>query len=405
MFFLLIPGSLLGLSLLLAYTGMSFPVAAMPAYVHGMFQLNGFFMVLIWGFLAHGFPGMLGGSHSHTRHIHRPLLAMAILLGLVWLHGWLSAPVGILWLLLAAGFCCSLWVTWLLAKVVPGANRRWTQHPLPFLVVPLLLSPVYWLLLGAAASGVIRPVVASDFMLFGIVLPIILTMAYRMLSPMAGTVFPDTRYFVVAAFLWTIGVGLWLSSLVWGTQAIVSSVFLLAGAVGFTISLGIFAPRRQEGRKAQPQQIDQALLLYIRVAFGFLVLGQGLHLLTSLGILPGIQHYWLDVTRHFIVVGFGFVVVAGITQRVFPTFLRGRRSSPLWMLVNLVLVVVGLLLRLGEPFLPAAPALVRVSAAMLYAGIFGYAVHLLRGALLPSVTALHPIERIRKATPPPESTP
>jgi len=67
---------------------------------------------------------------------------------------------------------------------------------------------------------------------------------------------------------------------------------------------------------------------------------------------PEARFYVADLARHYLGIGFCLIVVAGITQKLFPVFLRGKPSSAAWMQANLFLLVIGLGLRSTELFLP-----------------------------------------------------
>ena len=71
---LLGPGSLMGLSMLLAHAGAGgFLPGALPR-VHALLQCVGFFLVLIWGFLVHGLPGMLAADPQRTARMRIPMV-------------------------------------------------------------------------------------------------------------------------------------------------------------------------------------------------------------------------------------------------------------------------------------------------------------------------------------------
>lgn len=365
---LVVPGSLHGLQLLLAHAGHVSRVPMVPPNLHAALQLGGFFMVLIWGFLTHALPGMLAASDEEVRLIRVPMVLLAGVLVLLWLAHMVESPraIQVLW---TAGLVVTGAGTALLMRIVARAQRSWRTRPFPLLVVPLALFPVAWLWMWLRSS---------DVMLLGVVVPIILAMAFRMFAPMMGLHLPRPRAFDVATVAWAAALVLRVCML-----AVASAACMLVAAVAFALSLRVFERPRPLGN-ARGIDAHRALHAYVAASFAFLVVAPVLELGAHTRVLPGQPFYWLDVARHCVAIGFALLVVMGITQRVLPNMVRGRAPSLPWMWLNLFLVVTGLLLRMSEPLLPSTRAVVAAGGVMLYSGVVSFALHLFRGLALPA---------------------
>lgn len=383
---LIFPGSIQGVLLLLTHAGAAHGLPLVPPQTHAMLQLCGFFMVLIWGFLTHALPGMLGASDLLTHHIRIPVLLLALDVAALWLVQLMGGELLLVHTVYAAGFLVVTGGTALLLLAVARALRSWRARPFPFLIIPLALFPVTWALLWMRAGGVDLPFLPSELLLNGVVVPVILTMSYRMFAPMMGLQLPHPRVFDAAALAWSVGVVMRMASSLHPALPWVSSVFTLVAAAAFVSSLRVFDRSRHDdgSRGAGPHRAVHA---YVVAGSIFLVASPLVELCAASGILGGLGFYWGDVARHFIGVGFALLVVMGITQRVLPNMVRGRAPSLPWMWLNLAIVVSGLGLRLGEPFLPGMSSVVMASAGLLYLGVLSFGAHLFRGLVLPSRTA------------------
>lgn len=369
------PGSLAGFTLLLAYAGHPLPIPPVPAAMHARLQLLGFFLMLIWGFLVHGLPGMLGADPKKTRHVRWWMLLLAAGLALQWAAvflGWGggSETAG----RIVTGVAVLGGSTVLVLAALQGTHD-WKEMPFPILVVSLAVPPVA---LGLYEGG--AGAAASWVLVRGAVVPILVAMGFRLFSAMARLPYPRERAFAIAAAAWMLATLAGALPLP-GAEAPVALVSLGA-AMGFVYSLGVWEPRRRIAIDRGQPAADFSVVAHIRIAFGFAVAGLGLNAAVELGLLDEGAYYWNDVARHALTIGFALLIVMGFTQRIFPTFLRGKQASAAWMNVNLVLVTLGVLLRAGEAFLPAASRMVSVSAYLTYAGIASYAAHMLRGMLV-----------------------
>ncbi|MEW5850303.1 MAG: NnrS family protein [Myxococcota bacterium] len=393
--FLAGPGSLEGLSLLLVHA-QGTPLAPLVSpQLHAVLQLGGFFMLVIWGFLTHALPGMLMADSRRTEAIRGPIVAFAVALMALWVGEAAHASTGILNVLWGAGMAANLWGTWILLGAVRTARRSWRERPHPLLVIPLVLFPVAWALLWAGGVGFDVGNAGVELMLLGVVAPIILAMSYRMFSAMMGMQLPRPRWFDAGMLLWSVAViarvaGAWFPLL----RVFSVGVLVVAGVL-IAVALRIFERERvvMLDREARGQR--QVMQVHAMVACALLVVSAVVQLLGATGVLPGNPFYWQDAGRHLFAIGFCLILVMGIMQRVFPNFLRGRASSVPWMYANLGLVGAGLCLRLTEPFLPETALVVRVAAWLLYLGVLGFSIHMLRGMFLPALEAPQMVVGIR----------
>ena len=138
--FLAGPGSLQGLSLLLTHTGASPPVPPGAPQTHALLQTLGFFLILIWGFLVNGLPGMMGANVLRTRWIRIPMLITAAGLWLAWgapawagHDTWQNAG----WIALFLG---TLSGSWVLIAAATRTKGRWLKRP-SFMLIPSLAIP------------------------------------------------------------------------------------------------------------------------------------------------------------------------------------------------------------------------------------------------------------------------
>jgi hypothetical protein len=395
LFFLLGPGSVEGLALLLVQAGFTGLLPNVGGQLHGVLQLGGVFTLLIWGFLAHGFPGMLGVPHERTHRITGPITAFSVLLLGIWwgtVRGWPAGWIQVLW---GGGFLAVLAGSSIFLSALRHATRSWLERPVLIVIVGLVLMPVAWFLVWLGAVGYVPYHAGVRLFVYGCILPIILAMGCRMFAPMLGLQEPRPRLFDVACTIWYAGAVITVVSTggAWGG---LGNGLLLMGAVVFTVSLRIFEVRRRKGRERYLDPVDTAYLAYVRAAFAFLLLGEGIKTVSALWSgMPGLSFFWLNLGFHYVTLGFGLLIVMGVTQRIFPVFMRGIRSSAPWMWMNLALLVAGLLLRLGHPFLPAGASWVQWSGVLTYMGIVGFGLHLLRGTLFASKEMPRGMERIR----------
>lgn len=373
---LALPGSLAGFALLLSYAGHPLAVVPLvPATLHAQLQLLGFFLMLIWGFLVHGLPGMLGADPQKTRVVTGWMLALAAGLGLQWaaaFFGW-GGGAGLAGMLVTAAAVLGGSAVLVLAAL--RGTHDWKELPFPILVVALAVPPVALALYQWGSTGA-----GSWLLVRGSIVPIVVAMGFRLFSAMVRLPYPRERAFTAAILAWTVATLLGAIPLP-GTEIPVA-LLSLGAVAGLIYSLGIWEPRRRIAIDRGQPAADFSVVAHVRISFAFWLLGMTVNAALALGLLDAAAYYWNDVARHAMTVGFALLLVMGFTQRIFPTFLRGKQASAGWMNVNLVLVTLGVLLRTGEAFLPAAANVVSVSAALTYAGILSYAAHLLRGMLV-----------------------
>lgn len=381
--FLAGPGSLQGLSLLLALTGSTPWVAAGAPQIHALLQTIGFFFLLIWGFLVHGLPGMMGANVLRTGWIRIPMLVTTAGLWMVW-----GAPAGpgqdtwhnAGWIALFLG---TLSGSWVLIAAALQTKGRWLKRPSFMLILPLAVPPLgvlaAWLRPGWLQRG------GAEIILTLGVIPVILVMNYRMLPAMLGLQHPHERAFDTGMVLWVIGWGVKIAFVLSPAMALFTDVIVFLASLTLVIALRVAERSRDVFAGHAHPAVDRSLALSLRAGYVFFMLAGLLPLLTG-AFTPAARFYVADLARHYLGIGFCLIVVAGITQKLFPVFLRGKPSSAAWMQANFFLLVAGLGLRSAELFLPRTADWVAAGGYCLAAGAMSYALHMLRGMLVPNRT-------------------
>jgi hypothetical protein len=366
------PGSLAGLSMLLAHAGYGGFLPPVSPRVHAMLQCVGYFVVLIWGFLVHGLPGMLSADSRRTVRMRLPIVATGLSAAAVYGSEAFGAGRAAAWLALAVSTAAG---SYIMLDAALRAKLSWIERPFPMLVFPLAMPPFAVAFAYGRPQGTPAAGDGSDYLLFGCIVPVIIAMGYRMFPSMVGLKFPRERAFDASALLWFAGVLLRVVA----PESPWSNVILLMAALGFADSQRVFAPRRTAS--ALPP-VDAAMLAYVRTGYALLVLAPLVATLAAAGLLGGVGYYWADAARHLVSIGFALLVVMGITQRVLPIYLRGRRASPGVMWLVWGLVTAGVLLRLAEGYLPGTGAATAAAGGLLYAGVVVYVLHVLRGMVV-----------------------
>lgn len=377
-FFIVAPGSLFGASMLWVLGGGTTVVPLVPSSTHALLQLAGGFMTLIWGFLAFGVPHLLGLDALRARRVlgGMILVATALVVDVV------ALLAGQMLLDTIARF---VGVAGALAGTIAFARARARHAPLqthptlrampvPFLAGALALYPLAWLGYALEPFGSVPTGAAGDAMLFLCVVPVVLSMGWKMFSAMLQLDAGNPARLAVALSSWLIGGGFvvlarWLPSL-----AAYAAPFLLVGALGWLVSL--HGLRRRRGGLALMATAGPELRVHVVIGAAALVLSP---ILWMTGALTE-RFAFYDLARHTLALGFVLVITTGVTLRALPRFCRGRPSSPRFALVGLGVLMTGLLLRGGRVLDDAfGPELVRASAALTLAAVVLWGAHLVRG--------------------------
>jgi hypothetical protein len=393
LFFLLGPGTFHGFLHLLAYAGYDSNLVQVKSSVHALLQLIGFFYLVIWGFL----------TNSHAKgHAKRPWLRdlripMALTAGgllLVWLQaGWSMGHVHAGYALLTLGVFGG---TALSVLATFRTKPTWRARPFPLLLAGLWVPPFAAILAWADALGANLGKLSGDLLLFGGIVPIILAMGYRMFASLTGFRHPHDRIFDLASVIWLAGVALRSSHIVGLAGPLwLPSAMLMLAALLFVISLRAFEPIRPNPIPREPELADHAVTWHVRAGLGFLLAATLLDLTGEVSIWTS-PYFVTDAARHLLAIGFALLTVMGLTQRMYPTLLRGKRSSGPWMVVNGSLVGSGLLLRTSIVFLPESGPFVAAGGVLLVTGILGFGLQLLRAMLIAAPSVLAPLQPIRK---------
>jgi uncharacterized protein involved in response to NO len=152
-----------------------------------------------------------------------------------------------------------------------------------------------------------------------------------------------TRYRLLAVALATIGLGVLLSVLGWGSWA--TGLFVL-GAVLAATALRLFEPTLHAPKT---RGVHPSFPFFVRTAYGWLIVAAGLGVAAALWDVSG--GIW-GASRHAFTVGFVAVMVFAVGQRVLPAFVGAHRLwSPDLMFAGLVLLTTGCALRVTSEVL------------------------------------------------------
>ncbi len=373
--FLAGPGSFEGAQLLAARAGVA-PLAPMlPASTHAVLQLVGGFLTLIFAFLAHGVPHLLGLDLGRSARARWAIRAIGALL-LVDVAGELAASCAVVLcsraLLVAAAVA---YLALLAAARLPRHHDLW-RAPAPILLVALACVPIGLALWTWEATGGPSGL-ASDLLLFGAVVPVILSMGFQMFASLLQLDEPSDTVFFVALVAWLGGAALRVLARAVPAAGGLHAPLFVVGAVTWIVALrGL---RKRRGGPVLRTRPSPDLVASVLVAASALIIGGTLGAWPRLGGPPLAD----DLARHVIALGFVLVVTMAVTLRVLPQFCRGRPSSVVLGLATLGAIVIALLLRAGE-LLEHAQTAVALSALVSWVAVIVWALHLGRGLLPPA---------------------
>ncbi len=338
LFFLAGPGSLEGAQLLAARAGVAPLVPLVPASTHAMLQLLGGFLTLIFAFLAHAETHVLGLERARSVRARWPirglgaLLALDVVGELAQAHALVVAARA----LVVVDVLALLALLWA-ARMARPVNR-W-RAPVPILLCALACAPLgaalwCWEALGGPLG------LASDLLLYGAVVPVILSMAFLMFGSLLQLPAPKDAVFIVALVAWLGGAALRVLARVAPVAVGLHAPFLCVGALLWLVAMRGLRRRRDRPELVAPLELRASASV---AALG-LMAGAGLGAWPRLGGPPLAD----DLGRHLIAMGFALVVTMAVTLRVLPRICRGRTTSGAPTLVALAAVVAALGLRAGE---------------------------------------------------------
>ncbi len=376
--FLAGPGSFEGAQLLAARAGVAPVLPLVPASTHAFLQLLGGFLTLIFAFLAHGTPHLFGLDLERTARARWAIRGVGLLLALELVGELTELRALVLGARALLVVDTAAFLLLLRAARLPRPHDHW-RAPVPILVLALCLVPCgaalwVWEALGGPSG------LGADLLLYGVVVPIILSMAFQMFGSLLQLPAPSDATFFVALVAWLGGAALRVLGRALPEAAGLHAPLLVVGAVLWLVAMRGLRRRRDGPVLATPPSPDLATSAVVAVLA--LVVGG------ALGAWPRLVGPPLadDLARHVIALGFALVVTMAVTLRVLPRFCRGRPSSVALALLTLGAVVGALGLRAGEVVDGGAHALA-ASALISWLAVLLWAAHLGRG-LLPSRSGL-----------------
>jgi uncharacterized protein involved in response to NO len=319
-----------GLELLGRYTAFSAPVWQVPGlWGHGFFMLYTLFTFFIFGFLMTTYPRWMGGGEIPRRdYVHSFLWMTAALpllyLGLFLHRGLMAAGVA----LLLIGWLLGLRALWRVYRATPAADKRYETLLNLYLGMAALGMLVYGvgLLLNSAMAYALAMLVG----LWGFLVPLLLTVAHRMLPFFSGSVlesyqrvqpFRLLQLMVVAAFL-----RLLLSALGADVWLLLADAPLLLGSAWLSLRWGLV------------RSFAVPLLAVLHVAFLWLPVGMALFVIQDLALLLGQPGLLGQAPVHALGIGF----VTGMTIAMATRVSLGHSGRPLrldaftgWLFVGL----------------------------------------------------------------------
>jgi len=354
LFFMLLPGTFLGVWNLIGISRRQTLNALSPAWLqaHGQAQVFGWVGSFIFGI---GFYSLTKMQSTRTFPVGKSWTAWSLWtcgVALRWLGGvtgwhwrWILPASGLLEL---AGFLL-FFLTVRRHRPASGKSARAT-----WMIVVILATFVFLLTLILNAAALFRLAFTSSIpalphlldlqlitmAIWGVLVPTIWGFNARWLPIFAGFDRPHSRPLFAAYGLSLIGIGL-----VFLNQWSISSALFLASALLAVLGLRVWHPAVQP---AKLHNIHPSFPYFLRMAYGWLVIASLLGCMAALEDRSG--GLW-GASRHAITVGFVAVMVFTIGQRVLPAFcgMRLLWSSEL-MFWSLALLNLGCLLRVSmEP--------------------------------------------------------
>jgi hypothetical protein len=388
LFFLLLPGTFLGVWNLLAVSAHRAAHSLSPAWVqaHGHAQAFGWIGTFIIGIGFFSLSKMGAVSpNAITRGwwswgLWTTGVSMRWAVGVYEWQWQILMPVSALFEL--AGFL--LFYRTVRRHRPAGGEKRpretWMQVVIASTIIFLL---VLLLNLGAAiyvaakeATPALPPELDHRFLLlaaWGFLVPTVWGFNARWLPVFIGLPQPGTRTMMAALALLATALVAGLAGL-----SLTAALMLVAAAILVTISLHIFRPSVQP---AKTQGIHGSFPHFIRIAYGWLLAAAGL---TCWAAVSDVNGGIVGASRHALTVGFLATMVFAIGSRVLPSFCGHHvLFSKNLMFVSLLLLNIGCFLRVSceipayEANLAAAWAVLPFSAIIELTAVAVFSVNLL----------------------------
>lgn len=350
-----------GLELLGRYTAFSAPAWQVPGlWGHGFFMLYTLFSFFIFGFLMTTYPRWMGGGEVPRRDYARSFSWMTGALPLLYLglflHRGLMA-IGVAALLV--GWLLGLRALWRVYRVAPAADKRYETLLNLYMAMAGLGMLVYGV--GLLLNSPMAYALAMLLGLWGFLVPLLLTVAHRMLPFFSDCVlegyrrvqpFPLLQLLVVAAFL-----RLLLSALGAEAWLLLADLPLLLGSAWLSLRWGL------------ARSFAVPLLAVLHVAFLWLPIGMALFVLQDLARLLSLSIPLGQAPLHAL--GIGFVTGMTIAMATRVTLGHSGRELRLdaftaWLFAGVNLAV--LLRVLAE--LPGLGLVAGLSTNLLAAGVW-----------------------------------
>ena len=344
LFFMALPGTLLGFSNLMAISahhGSAFlPAAWMEG--HGHAQMFGWIGSFILGIGFYSQP-------SHGRTARLPSACFAL-----WTSGvafrWLANIYGWYWRILfpvSAGFELIAVFLFLIAashhKLPDSAQGRHAKPPMEMWMISVLLGTT-----GLAAAVTfnfvecLRLAMSGGLLSFphtldqkylvllgwGFLVPVVWGFSARWLPAFLAISKPDNRIFPMALILTLMGV-------LCGTAGWARPATILLAASAVTIVFALHLMQRPHG-SAKVQGIHPSFPSFVRVAYAWLIVGGSMSIWAAFADQHG--GIW-GASRHALTVGFAATMVFAIGPRILPHFagIQGIFSKRLMFLALLLL--------------------------------------------------------------------
>ncbi|HUP59640.1 MAG TPA: NnrS family protein [Thermoanaerobaculia bacterium] len=345
LFFMLIPGTLVGVANLLTISASHTPRAADAGWVqaHGHAQIFGWLGTFILGIGYYAIPRLRLAAWSPfaawtTYALWTAGVTMRWAVGTWPPDQWrvLFPLAGALELLAVLVFCVSVFLARPRAR-----DEKWRTSV-------VMITAAGWGMFASITIGawmsfrVDAPLFPFDFnqrylalITWGFVVPFVWGFATRWLPPLLGLRRTRKPWLLPSLVLLFAGVVAALA----GALLLASLVFL-ASSVAFVVALRLWEPSEREPKL---RGVHESTPLFLRIAFVWLAIAALLAIVSAALPLP---NGWAGASRHALTVGFFAVVVFSIGPRVLPAFFGVRRLwSARLMAAVLVLVNIGCTLR------------------------------------------------------------
>lgn len=349
LFFMLLPGTLVGVANLLTISASHTPRAADAGWVqaHGHAQIFGWLGTFILGIGYYAIPRLRLAPWSAaaawtTYALWTIGVAMRWAVG-TWPWQWriLFPLAGTLELIAVVIFCVSVF----LSRARSASDDKWRTSVLMIAAgawgMVIAVGIGTWMSFLVARDGE-APVFPFDFnqrylalITWGFIVPFVWGFSTRWLPPLLGLHKTRKSWLLPALGVLIAGVGAAMS----GALLLASALCLVASLV-FALALRMWEPSEREPKL---RGVHPSTPFFLRLAYVWLAIAAVLAIISAAQPLP---NGWAGASRHALTVGFFAVAVFSIGPRVLPAFFGVKRLwSPRLMATVLVLINVGCTLR------------------------------------------------------------